>query len=513
MPGQAAGLDQLRATGRVHGARLYIGGGVGGLAFAQPEHALLVIGPPRAGKTTALVVPNVLAAPGPVVSTSTKPDVMVATVPVRASLGRCWLLDPSGRVTVPPGVTPVRWSPVCASGSWDDALSTARAMVGAARPGGRDGDAGHWSERAEALLAPLLHAAARTGADMRAVVRWVLRQDTEGPQAALAACGASLAGDVLAGIAATDRREQSGIWSTTAGVVAAYRSETALATAVRPNLDPAALAAGTDTVYICAPASDQDLFAPIVVAFLQSVRSGTYATAAEDLRRARRRRSPVLLALDEVANIAPVPDLPAMVSEGGGQGLLTMACLQDLSQARQRWGPAADGFLSLFGTKVVLPGIADMATLELVSRLGGDVDVPTRSVSRGPWWSGARRAPTTTWSTHRQRRLPVDAVNQLPAGTALVLAGNRPPARVRLSPWWATPPFAPPSAAPTSATPPSATPPFATPPSATPPSAAPTSAGPTSGTPTSGTSPAATAGRRRRTPERDTTRWRRNLDR
>ena len=47
---------------------------------------------------------------------------------------------------------------------------------------------------------------------------------------------------------------------------------------------------------------------------------------------------PTLLALDEVANIAPIPDLPAMVSEGAGQGLLVLACLQDLSQARVRWG-------------------------------------------------------------------------------------------------------------------------------------------------------------------------------
>jgi len=42
-----------------------------------------------------------------------------------------------------------------------------------------------------------------------------------------------------------------------------------------------------------------------------------------------------------------------MVSEGAGQGVLTLACLQDLSQARGRWGGAAEGFLSLFGTTVV----------------------------------------------------------------------------------------------------------------------------------------------------------------
>jgi type IV secretory pathway TraG/TraD family ATPase VirD4 len=147
------------------------------------------------------------------------------------------------------------------------------------------------------------------------------------------------------------------------------------------------------------------------------------------------------MALDELANIAPLPDLPAMVSEGGGQRVLTLGCLQDLSQARQRWGPAADGFLSLFGFKLVLPGIGDLATLELVSRLGGETDIPVRSVSSGPWWGPSRGADTVTWSTRRQRRLPVDAVNQQPAGSALVLAGPHPPERVWLPPWWAVAPF------------------------------------------------------------------------
>ena len=61
-----------------------------------------------------------------------------------------------------------------------------------------------------------------------------------------------------------------------------------------------------------------------------------------------------------------------MVSEGAGQGLLTLACLQDLSQARSRWGGAAEGFFSLFGTTVVLPGIGDVRTLEAISSLAGE---------------------------------------------------------------------------------------------------------------------------------------------
>ncbi|MDQ2727402.1 MAG: TraM recognition domain-containing protein, partial [Actinomycetota bacterium] len=307
-------------------------------------------------------------------------------------------------------------------------------------PGPRLGDAGHWLERAEAVLAPLLHAAALGGRPMGDVAGWVLRHDLDTAADLLAARGAATAADVLAGLGATHDRELSGILSTTAGVLAAYRSTAALAAAEGANFDPRDLAQGADTVYLCAPAREQDLLAPITVAFIEAARAGAYQAARDRPPCDQPPAAPLTLVLDEAANIAPLPGLPSLVSEGGGQGVLTVACLQDLSQARERWGPAADGFVSLFGTKVVLPGIGELATLELMSRLGGEIDVPTRSVSRTPWWA-LRSGPTETWSTQRQRRLPVDAVHQQPPRSALVLQGPNPPVRVGLRAWWEIEPF------------------------------------------------------------------------
>ncbi|HET9690854.1 MAG TPA: TraM recognition domain-containing protein, partial [Acidimicrobiales bacterium] len=292
---------------------------------------------------------------------------------------------------------------------------------------------------AEALLAPLFHAAALVGADVGEVVRWVLRHDPVEAQAVLTARGATLAADVLAGIAATDGREQSGIWSTAAGVLAAYRSTAATEAARRPNFDPAQLCAGHDTVYVCAPGDRQELVAPVVVGLLERARAGAYLAAAAPPGAAASpppAGAPLWMVLDEVANVAPLPDLPALVSEGGGQGVTTVACLQDLSQARHRWGPRADGFASLFSTKVVLPGIGDPATLELISRLGGEIDVPVHSTSRGPWYGRDWGAPSATVSTRRQRRIPFEAVSQLPPGTGLVVRGAEPPVLAGLPPFW-----------------------------------------------------------------------------
>lgn len=429
-------LPEMRANLAANGPQLYVGRSDHGLVWAGPQQALLVLGPPRSGKTSSLVVPNVLAAPGPVLVTSTKPDVLQATLAARSQLGHCWLLDPTGSTQPPPGVSRLRWSPVQPSLSWEEALVTARVMTAAARPQSHLGESAHWSERAEALLAPMLHAAALAGAGVRQVLTWALRHDIHTPMGVLAAAGgpADIAVEVLAGILATEERERSGIYSTAAGVLSAYRSWHALELAAQPNFDPASFPGRSDTIYVCAPARYQALMAPVVVAFLEQVRASTYRAAA-----AGALGLPVTFVLDEVANVAPLPDLPAMVSEGGGQGLLTMACLQDLSQARQRWGRAADGFFSLFGTKVLLPGIGDMATLDAVSRLAGQADRPVRSVTTSAWWS--RPSGSNSWSPRRQPRLPVDQAHSLPPSSALVVGEAKAPRPVHLTRWWDYPPF------------------------------------------------------------------------
>ncbi|MHB8665188.1 MAG: type IV secretory system conjugative DNA transfer family protein [Acidimicrobiales bacterium] len=410
--------------------RVVIGADRRGLVVAGSQQAVLALGPPRSGKTSGLVIPNVLAAWGPVLSTSTKPDVLAATCGRRAQRGRCWLYDPTGTIPLPDGMTRLCWSPVTGSARWDDALLLARALAGATRPADRD----HWTERAEALIAPLLHAAAVGGADLETVLGWVNRRDGDQARSFL---DHGTAADLLGGILATDERELSGIWSTASGVLAAFRSDAALASAAEPNFDPSSFVASGDTVYVCASGRHQDLVGPLVAGLISDVRAAAFARAAARLGHGEVEASmwggaepPLLLALDEVANIAPLADLPALVSEGGGQGVLTLACFQDLSQARQRWGVAAEGFGSIFGATVVLPGIGDVRTLEALSVRCGSHDVWVRSESRG-------RRSTRTWSTRRQRRIEPDRIARGRPGHALVMGGGRSPMWTPVTPWWA----------------------------------------------------------------------------
>jgi hypothetical protein len=172
------------------------------------------------------VVPSVLAAPGAVVSTSTKPDVLIATAPARLDNGPCFVYDPSGTVEVPAGVERARWSPVTKCKRWDNALVVAGRLVSSVRPAGHgactDGF-DHWTERAQTLLAPLLHAAALEGVEMAGLLRWVERREASHAMAILERSGLEAPADQLAGIAVTEGREQSSIWSTASGVLGAYR--------------------------------------------------------------------------------------------------------------------------------------------------------------------------------------------------------------------------------------------------------------------------------------------------
>jgi type IV secretion system protein VirD4 len=347
------------------------------------------------------------------------------------------LFDPTGEEgPLPRAIRRLCWSPVSAASTWDAALLTARAMAACTSPGAGTTNEQHWRERSSALLAPLLFAANLAERPIADVLRWVLRQDLGPAGLTLEDHDATVANDVLVGIAKTDGRERSSIFSASAGVLAAYNADATRRAAAGPTFDPERFVASRDTVYVTAPAHKQALSAPLVVGLLEQVRHAAYARAAASAVQA-----PVFLCLDEVANIAPIHDLPALVSEAGGQGLHVMACLQDLSQARQRWGDAAaDGFLSLFQTKLILSGIADSRTLEAISLALGEYDRGLVSYAVGRSHSEkllpppGTRSESVTYQTQRQRTLTPGDIARLPDGNGLLIRATN-WGLLRLAPW------------------------------------------------------------------------------
>ena len=396
-----------------------------------PRHSALILGPPGAGKTTTMIIPNVVNAPGAVVSTSTKREVLNATVSWRSQMGNCYVFDPTGELALPQGACELRWSPIIGCEKSEVAESMAHALAASARPGTLSAEAKHWVDQCRALFSPMLQAAALGGCSMGDLIEWVLTRDVRYPLSILEAAGRRMAQMLLGSVVGAEERERSGIFSTASTLLAAFRSEATLQAAANPNFDAEAFAASYDTVYFCAPTEDQHQLSPLIVAIVDQIRRAVY-------RRANRYRdaAPTVFALDEVAHIAPLPYLPSLAAEGAGQGLLTLACLQDLSQGRHIWGAQAEGFMTIFGATVAFPGIKDAKTLELISQLAGEVLTPMVSYSHPDMAAavtGKGFASTTTSFTWR-RRLPVDAIANAPRGTALLLSHN-PPAWIRTIPY------------------------------------------------------------------------------
>jgi type IV secretion system protein VirD4 len=392
---------------------------------ATPHSATLVLGPPRSGKTMDVEIPAIIAASGPVISTATKPEVMEATMFARGEIGDVWLFDPSGEYTeLPQGVRRLCWSPVAAATTWDAALLTSRAMTACTRVGAGTTNETHWTERAAALLAPLLLTANLTDRPIEDVLRWTLRQDLVPAMEFLAEGQNAIAADVLVGIQRTDTRERSSIFSAAAGVLSAYNSDGARHTAADPNFDADAFVCSTDTIYITAPEHHQASSAPLIVGMLEQIRHAGYRAAAKRYSAQR-----MLWVLDEFANIAPIPDVLALASQAGGQRLDLMLGLQDLGQIASRYGHhVADAFMTLFQTKLILKGVSDPRTLEALSQVIGDYDREIISNSNGTsesgeWFSPPGKNESTSYQTHRQRIVAPSDIADLPDRHGLLLRG------------------------------------------------------------------------------------------
>lgn len=473
--------------------RMQVGFSGGTWRFTDPYTHTLVLGPSQsaAGKTAGMVIPTVLSQGGPVVTTSTKFDVARATALARARLGTVWHYDPTGG-PCPQGFKELRWSPVIESGDWNAALEIARQMMAASDTASQaKGQTGsevshHFQERGGDLLATMLHYAALRNLDMGFVVDRITAYDLKAEilpvQRELEALGADQAARLLRGVMITEDRERSGIFSTVSVALRGYQG-TARRSATDVTFSPAAFVKGQpsepsglhveptdnqgqmlaraglyprltgryDTIYITMPADRQRLYAPLVVGLLSAIKRATYALNRLDLQHDEGgRRQPVTFVLDEMYG-APLPDLPELLSEGGGQGLLVCGALQDLSQAVARWGEVGRGFLTLWQNVIVMPGIRHGDTLELLSMLVGDYDRPIRtrgdSQALAPNLLGFQRRvwmQSDSETTQRQRILPPEDIyrgNPARKSEVLVFTPGGGWEHVSLQRYWVGPPW------------------------------------------------------------------------
>lgn len=430
------------------GARFALQRGTGTPLYATHEDSKLGLAPVRMGKTGRQAVADIVRAPGAVLATSTRFDLLELTMMDRAHRGRIMVFDPEGRT---PWMRRLRWSPIAGCEDYDVALRRAIAIC-SARPLGDTKGSGYFGGQAEGVMAALLHAAALAQVGVDELRLWTNTQSRKPAEILDTDTRAAF------GVAAELRKilDSAASNNDSSGAGAIYST---LALLLRPLASPAVRAAcspgpddeqldidafirgGCDTLYLVSRGRKNSA-APVVNALAKEIlhradvlsqhptAEQLASPAAGDLRL----DPPLRAVLDEAANVTPLDDLASLMADSGGRGIQLYVYVQSLSQLRQRWGPEqATEIWDNASIKLILGGLSNSRDLEEMSRL-----LPERAIDQASISSGPDRSQVTV-SQRMQRSLTGNQIRELPDGQALLFYRNLPGAIVDLPGWWETP--------------------------------------------------------------------------
>ena len=424
-------LGELRVPAPAAG-RVTLGRHAGKLIAAERRASVLVIGPAQSGKSTGVNVPAILEWDGPVLSTSIKSDVVHATHTARGARGEVFIFDPTASTGLPH--TP--WSPIVAARTWEGARRTAANLLGVAEQGAaHNTDDAFWKPAGARYLAPLLMAAAYGLLTMRDVLRWVAMAEEKELIELLETCpnpGAKPGLEALRSVWGADHRLRSSLLQTIATGLDAWQEPAIAAATVGESRISARslLDGGASTLYLIAPAHEQRRLRGLFTALVADITAGAFERSAHT---GQPIDPPLLLALDEAANIAPLPNLDEIASTGPGQGVQLLTILQNVSQASDRWGKdRAETIIANHRARLFCSGIGDQATLDYLRHTLGDEEIARVATHR----QNALASGSRTYSGEFRTLAAPHRVRQADTNTALLVYGRLAPAWVDLRPWY-----------------------------------------------------------------------------
>ncbi|WBQ08708.1 TraM recognition domain-containing protein [Kribbella sp. CA-293567] len=400
--------------------------------WASVEDSVIVVGPPRSGKGLHQIIGAIIDAPGAVVTTSTRPDNLVATLGRRRTIGPVAAFDPQG-LSKTEGI---RWSPVRGCENPGTAMVRATGLAaGAGFAKGGVSDGAFWHGQTEMALRGLLHAAAIDDTGIAQLYRWGL-EPASAIEAVTILNQSSIAaegwGDTLDGIVRMESRTRDAIWAGVRSALSAL-ADPAVRKAFDPppgeGLDPATFIREKGTIYLLGTGAGASATSSFIAALLEDITESARQMAAKNL--GGRLEPPLSLVLDEIANLCAVPSLPSLMADGGGSGISTLVVIQSLAQSRDRWGEqAAAAMWDAATLRLILGGSAQTRDLQDLSAVCGERDEELRNWSRGA--DGGR---TISTNTRRIAILPPDVIRTLPFGTGVLLARTAPPILLKMTPW------------------------------------------------------------------------------
>ncbi|MGW1991387.1 type IV secretory system conjugative DNA transfer family protein [Embleya sp. NPDC001921] len=389
---------------------------------------------PRTGKTTARAIPNIVAAPGAVVVTSNKRDIVDATRLSRARRGKVWIFDPQNQAG---GKPTWYWDPLTYVGdSIVKATKLAGRFASINRPSHARSDA-YFEPAAETLISNLLLAASINGDQITQVYTWLTRPTDSTPERILRSAGHSPSADAVDGVITAPDRQRAGVYGTALQIVSFLIAPTVTAWVTpgdqpnRPSFDYKAFVRSGDTIYLLSEETNK-MAAPLVVALT--------AALAEEAENAGldqpggRLPIPMLFVLDEAANVCPWKALPDKYSHFGSRGVVMMTILQSWAQGVAAWGDV--GMAKMWGAanvRVYGGGVLDTKFLGDLAAASGSFEPGTTSYSRK---SSDYFEKNISKASRAESVLEVADLASMPRGRAFVQFSGTKPALIKPIPWW-----------------------------------------------------------------------------
>ncbi|MBQ0830773.1 type IV secretory system conjugative DNA transfer family protein [Streptomyces tagetis] len=287
----------------------------------------------------SLAARAVREAEGAVIVVTSHPGLWQDTKDARAKLGPVLLYDPAHLCDTP---ARLHWSPTAGCEDRDTAVARAAALLAPVRPTARLDQA--LGDTAATLLRSYLHAAAVDGRTLRHVHRWSQGGQVQDAVRVLrthpkAAPGS--AGELEAALTAHPERRDMAQQLTTRALAAL--STVNIREACTPHRSDA-LALDSfphegGSLYAVGESLEDPRTTPGAMPLLTALVSSVVERGRRMAERSSSGRldPPMTLVLDDVAAVAPLPQLPELLATGAGQGLPTLALLRSREQARARW--------------------------------------------------------------------------------------------------------------------------------------------------------------------------------
>jgi len=297
-------------------------------------------------------------------------------------------------------------------------------------------DDGHkrdlWGPAAQDLLTALFLAAATSGRTLRDVAKWLDTPAVPTPVELLEEAGFHLLASSLRGAQNGAIETRDGIYQTARTATKALRDEKIMSWVTpsdMPDFDPHDFASSRDTLYLLS--KSRSAAAPLIAALTDTAMRAAEKHAE---RCGGRLDPPLVVPLDEAANICRIADLPELYSHLGSRGIVPVTILQSYEQGVAVWGET--GMAALWGAatrKVIGAGVDSPRLARDLATLIGQHDVPVRSIS----YHDGR--PSEQISLRRQDILEPAAIRAMTPGTALLLATGGRAALIKLRPWYEGP--------------------------------------------------------------------------